>query len=56
MFEQTATYWSTDFKTPVIERSFFSSAVTVWSVRVSKTEKMSFPIMLIIVIFRIDIN
>lgn len=35
------TYWSTDFSTPVIARSFFSSTVTFWSVRVLKTEKMS---------------
>ena len=55
-FEQITTYWSTDFKTPVIERSFFNSTVTVWSVRVLKTEKMSFPIMLVIYLSRIDIN
>ena len=36
------TDWSTDFKTPVIERSFFSSTVTVRSVSVLKTENMSF--------------
>ena len=35
------THWSTDFKTPVIERSFLSSTVTVWSVSVLKSEKMS---------------
>jgi len=34
-------YWSTDFRTPVIERSFFNSTVTFWSVRVLNTEKMS---------------
>jgi hypothetical protein len=36
------TNWSTDFRTPVIDKSFLSSTVTVWSVRVLKTEKMSF--------------
>ena len=39
---QRRTYWSTDFSTPVMDRSFFNSTVTVWSVRVLKTEKMSY--------------
>lgn len=33
--------WSTDLRTPVMERSFLSSTVTVWSVKVLNTEKMS---------------
>lgn len=36
------TYWSTDFNTPVMARSFFSSTVTVWSVSVLNSEKMSY--------------
>jgi len=35
------TDWSTDLRTPVIERSFFNSTVTRWSVSVLNTEKMS---------------
>lgn len=38
---RSRTNWSTDFSTPVIRRSFFSSTMTVWSVRVLKTEKIS---------------
>ncbi len=34
--------WSTDFKTPVMQRSFLSSTVTLWSVKVLNTEKMSY--------------
>lgn len=37
----TRTYWSTDLRTPVMDRSFFSSTVTVWSVRVLNNEKIS---------------
>ena len=33
--------WSTDLSTPVIKRSFLSSTMTVCSVRVLKTEKIS---------------
>lgn len=40
--ESEVAYWSTDLRTPVIDRSFFSSTVTVWSVKVLKTEKMSY--------------
>ena len=35
------THWSTDLSTPVISRSFLSSTITVWSVRVLKTEKIN---------------
>lgn len=35
------TNWSTDLRTPVMERSFLSSTVTRWSVSVLNTEKMS---------------
>lgn len=37
------TGWSTDLNTPVIRGSFLSSAMTVWSVRVLKTEKIRVP-------------
>ena len=36
------THWSTDFRTPVMERSFLSSTVTRWTVRVLNTEKISY--------------
>lgn len=36
------THWSTDLSTPVMERSFLSSTVTLWSVSVLKTEKISY--------------
>ena len=37
----TPTHWSTDLSVPVMERSFLSSTVTLWSVSVLKSEKMS---------------
>jgi hypothetical protein len=37
----TETDWSTDLRTPVIIKSFFSSTMTVWSVSVLNTEKIS---------------
>lgn len=37
----TDTHWSTDLRVPVMERSFFSSTVTLWSVSVLNTEKIN---------------
>lgn len=38
---QLVTHWSTDLRVPVIDRSFLSSTVTRWSVKVLNTEKIS---------------
>lgn len=36
-----STHWSTDLSTPVIDKSFFSSTVTSWSVNVLNTENIN---------------
>ena len=38
------TYWSTDLRVPVMERSFLSSTVTLWSVSVLNTEKINWTV------------